>query len=60
MHYHTCLKSVNRSSPGIEGANSLEVTNAILLSTWADEWVNLPIDDDLFYEQLQKRIADSK
>ncbi len=47
-------------SPGIEGVNSLEAANAMLLSTWTDDWVDLPIDEDLFYEQLQKRITDSK
>jgi hypothetical protein len=32
----------------------------MLLSCWTDNWVELPVDDDRFYELLQKRIADSK
>jgi aspartyl/asparaginyl beta-hydroxylase (cupin superfamily) len=31
----------------------------MLLSTWTDNWVDLPIDEDLFYEHLQQRIASS-
>ncbi|KAA2301240.1 gfo/Idh/MocA family oxidoreductase, partial [Clostridioides difficile] len=27
--------------------------------TWTDNWVDLPIDEDLFYEHLQERIAGS-
>ena len=47
-------------SPGSDGLNSLELSNAMLLSCWTDNWVELPVDDDRFYELLQVRIADSK
>ena len=47
-------------APGVEGINSLELSNAMLLSSWTDDWVDLPIDDDLFYEKLQKKIKTSK
>jgi predicted dehydrogenase len=43
-------------APGIEGINSLQLANAMLLSTWIDDWVRLPIDDDLFYRKLQEKI----
>ena len=33
---------------------------SMLLSTWTNEAVTLPIDDDLYLSQLQKRIANSK
>lgn len=26
------------------------------LSSWTDQWVELPIDEDLFYEKLQEKI----
>ncbi len=26
------------------------------LSTWTDDWVDFPIDDELYYQYLQKRI----
>lgn len=47
-------------SPGEEGIRSLEISNAMLLSTWIDDWVDLPIDDDLFFEKLNERINTSR
>ena len=44
---------------GEEGLNSLELSNAMLLSTWIDDWVKLPIDDDLFYKRLTEKIEGS-
>ncbi|RDW21385.1 oxidoreductase [Oceanobacillus arenosus] len=45
---------------GEEGIKSLMLSNSMLLSTWTDNWVNLPIDEDLFHEHLQKQINNSK
>ena len=36
------------------------LANAMHLSSWLDKEVALPIDDELFYEELKKRIAVSK
>lgn len=47
-------------APGIEGINSLEISNALHLSSWLDTWVDLPVDADLYYEQLQERIRTSR
>ena len=47
-------------APGEEGIKGLMLSNAMLLSTWTDNWVNLPIDEDLFYEHLQQKIENSK
>jgi len=44
---------------GEEGIKSLELSNAMLLSSWTDSWVELPIDEGLFYEKLQERIESS-
>ncbi len=44
---------------GREGIRSLELSNAMLLSSWTDDWVDLPIDEELFYEKLQERIKTS-
>jgi len=46
---------------GREGIRSLELANAMLLSTWTDGWVDLPIDDDKYHyqEMLQERIDSS-
>lgn len=46
-------------APGIEGINGLELSNAMHLSAWTDSWVELPVDEDLFFHELQKRIAAS-
>ncbi|KQY83246.1 oxidoreductase [Paenibacillus sp. Root52] len=46
-------------APGEEGIQGLTLSNAMLLSTWTDHWVDLPMDEELFYEHLQERIAQS-
>ena len=47
-------------APGEEGIKSLELVNAMLLSAWTDRWVDLPIDEDLYYQTLQEKIRTSK
>ena len=44
---------------GQEGINGVELSNAMLLSAWLDDWVNIPVDEDLFYAKLQEKIAAS-
>lgn len=46
-------------APGIEGINGLQISNAIHLSSWINDWVEIPVDEDLFYEKLKERIAGS-
>lgn len=41
---------------GIEGINGLQLSNAMHLSSWLDNWVDIPVDPDLFLSELQKRI----
>ncbi|MBY0146859.1 Gfo/Idh/MocA family protein [Neobacillus niacini] len=45
--------------PGEEGIKGLEISNAIHLSAWTDDWVDLPINEDLFYSKLQEKIKTS-
>ncbi len=47
-------------APAEDGLNGVELANAMHLSTWLGREVTLPIDDELFYEELKKRIAVSK
>lgn len=47
-------------APGEEGIKGLMLSNAMLLSTWTDNWVDLPIDEEKFYEYLQERMENSK
>ena len=45
---------------GYEGINGLMLSNAMHLSAWLGKEVSLPIDEDLFYEELMKRVATSR
>ncbi|NLU53354.1 MAG: Gfo/Idh/MocA family oxidoreductase [Clostridiaceae bacterium] len=46
-------------APGIEGINGLHISNAMHLSAWTGSWVDIPVDEDLFYEKLQEKIKTS-
>ena len=46
-------------APGEEGIRSLQISNAMLLSAWTDAWVDIPVDEGLFCEKLQERVAAS-
>ena len=37
---------------GEEGLNSLSISNAAYLSTWTDDWAELPVDEELFEKKL--------
>jgi predicted dehydrogenase len=50
------MKGTPLLAPGKEGIKGLTISNAMLLSTWTDGWVDLPIDEDLFYGMLQEQI----
>lgn len=45
---------------GDEGINSLTLSNGMYLSSWLNKTIELPLDEELFYEELQKRVATSK
>ena len=47
-------------APASDGLHGVHLANAMHLSSWLDRAVTLPIDDELFYEELKKRIAVSK
>ena len=44
---------------GQEGINGVTLANAMLLSSWTDTWVDLPLDDELYYQKLQEKIHNS-
>lgn len=56
----TILKKEKLIAPGIEGINSLMISNAIYLSAWTNQTVELPIDEDIFLEKLQEKIDEAK
>lgn len=45
---------------GVEGIKGVTLANAIHLSSWLDKEVELPLDEDLFLEELNKRIEEEK
>ncbi len=45
---------------GSEGINSLTLSNAMYLSDWIGKKITLPMDENLFLEELNKRRATSK
>lgn len=47
-------------APGREGINGLMLSNAMHLSSWTDETVTLPVDEDRFLALLNERRAKSK
>ncbi|MDO7907987.1 Gfo/Idh/MocA family oxidoreductase [Paenibacillus sp. JX-17] len=46
-------------APGNEGIRGLTLSNAMLLSTWTDGWVDLPFDESQFDAELQQRVQHS-
>ncbi len=47
-------------APGAEGLRSVELANAMLLSTWLRRTIDLPLDAALYESQLRRRIESSK
>ena len=45
---------------GEEGINGLTLANAMYLSDWLGKTVELPLDEDLYYDELMKRVATSR
>ena len=45
---------------GREGINGLTISNAMHLSAWTGQEVKIPFDEDLYYEELMKRVATSR
>ena len=45
---------------GKEGINGLTLSNAMHLSSFLGKEIELPFDEDLYYEELMKRVATSK
>ncbi len=45
-------------APGADGINGVNLANAILLSSWLGKEVDLPVDEDLYVAELNKKIAE--
>lgn len=46
-------------APGLDGLHGLTLSNAMHLSTWTDDWVELPINEKHYLRLLQQRISTS-
>lgn len=46
-------------APGEEGVKGVELANAIYLSSWLNQTVELPIDADLYLEKLKEKMNQS-
>ena len=57
---NSVLKDEPLIAPGAEGINQLTLTNAAYLSSWTNEWVNLPIDEEKFERYLNKQVKQSE
>ena len=47
-------------APGVEGIRGLTVSNAMHLSAWTGGWVDVPFDEDKFYDILKEKIETSR
>lgn len=45
---------------GREGINSLSISNAAYLSTWTDDWAEIPTDEALFEKYLEEQCRNEK
>lgn len=51
------LRGEELVAKGEEGIRGLSISNAAHLSAWLGKEVSLPVDEELFYSELQKKIA---
>ena len=54
------LRGTPMIANGEEGINSLTLSNAMYLSDWTGKKIALPLDENMFLEELNKRRATSK
>lgn len=47
-------------APGSDGIRGVALANAIHLSSWLGKEVELPVDEDLYFAELQKKIEEEK
>lgn len=47
-------------APGKEGVNGLSICNAMMMSSWTNQWVDVKNDGEAFWALLQEKIKTSK
>lgn len=53
------MKGMPLLAPGEDGLKSVEMANAIYLSSWLNQTVDYPVNADLYFEKLQEKIKSS-
>lgn len=54
------LKGTPLLASGYEGINGLSISNAMMLSSWKNDWIELPNDGAEFKKELFKRVENCK
>ncbi len=54
------LRDEPMTAEGKEGINGLTISNAMHLSSWLNKPIEFPLDEDLYYEELMKRVKTSR
>lgn len=54
------LRGTPLVADGRDGINGLMLSNAMHLSAWLGKEISLPFDEELFYNELMKRVATSR
>lgn len=54
------LRGESLIADGSEGINGLTLSNAMHLSDWLDKTIPLPLDEELYYNELMKRVKTSR
>ena len=54
------LRGEKLVADGREGINGLTLANAMIMSSWTDETITLPLDEQKYYEMLMERCKTSR
>ena len=54
------LRGTPLVADGREGINGLTISNAMHLSAFLNKTIEIPFDEELYYEELMKRVATSR
>ena len=54
------LNGTEMVARGEEGLNSLSISNAAYLSTWTNDWAEIPTAEALFEKYLEEQCANEK
>jgi predicted dehydrogenase len=54
------LKGEKLIAPGIEGIRGLTISNAVYLSSWLQKPVELPINEEVYIAELNKKVEEEK